>query len=154
MSSTGAGGGWRRLWRSLAGRIWLTSVLLVALMGALGVGIAARLAILEQSVNQVLSRNYRSIQAGNGMLAVIGAMRGGGLTRAQARSDFERLLNIQRHNETEPGESELTEAIAQQGGDFFAAPGSSASGATALEHSLAALITLNERAMFSADRHT
>ncbi len=154
MSSTGAGGGWRRLWWSLAGRIWLTSVLLVALMGALGVGIAARLAILEQSVNQVLSRNYRSIQAANGMLAAIGALRGGGLTREEARSDFERLLNIQRHNETEPGEGEITETIAQQGGDFFNAPDSGASGAAALEHSLAQLIALNERAMFSADRHT
>src|SRR5579862_11828 len=52
-------GGWRRLWWSLAGRIWLTSLALVILMGALGVSIAARLAILERSVNRVLSRNYR-----------------------------------------------------------------------------------------------
>ena len=153
MSSTAAGGGWRRLWWSLAGRIWLTSVLLVALMGALGVGIAARLGILERSVNQVLSRNYRSIQAANGMLAALGGLRGGDLTRAQARSDFDRLLNIQRHNVTEPGEADLTETIARQADDFFAAaPG--APRPAALEHSLAGLITLNERAMFSADRHT
>ncbi len=152
MSSTGAGGGWHRLWWSLAGRIWLTSVLLVALMGALGVGIAARLAILERSVNQVLSRNYRSIQVANGMLAAMGGLRAGGLTREQARTDFERLLNVQRRNETEPGESELTETIGRQADDFFAAPG--ASGGPALEHSLAELIALNERAMFSADRHT
>lgn len=154
MSSTGAGGGWHRLWWSLAGRIWLTSVLLVALMGALGVGIAARLAILERSVNQVLSRNYRSIQAANGMLGALGGWRSGGLSRERARLDFERLLNVQRHNETEPGESELTETIAQQAHDFFTANTTSASRGVAVEHSLADLIALNERAMFSADRHT
>ena len=76
MLDTAAGaGGWRRLWWSLAGRIWLTSVLLVALMGVLGVSIAARLAILERSVNRVLSRNYRSIQAANGMLEALGTLR-------------------------------------------------------------------------------
>jgi NtrC-family two-component system sensor histidine kinase KinB len=155
MSSTAAGGGWRRLWWSLAGRTWLTSVLLVALMGALGVGIAARLAILERSVNRVLSRNYRSIQAANGMLAAVGGLRSGDLTPARARADFARLLNVQRHNVTEPGEAELTETIARQADDFFAA--AQAAGAprpAALELSLADLIALNERAMFSADRHT
>src|SRR5260370_20191344 len=155
MSSTAAGGGWRRLWWSLAGRIWLTSVLLVALMGALGVGIAARLGILERSVNQVLSRNYRSIQAANGMLAALGGLRGGDLTRTQARADFDRLLNIQRHNVTEPGEAELTETIARQADDFFAAvPATGAPRPAALQRSLAGLIARNERAMFSADRHT
>ena len=69
-------GRWRRLWWSLAGRIWLTSLLLVVLMGMLGVSIAARLAVLERSVNRVLSRNYRSIQAANGMLQALGAWHG------------------------------------------------------------------------------
>ena len=101
---TAAQAGWRRLWWSLAGRIWLTSVVLVVLMGALGVSIAARLAILERSVNRVLSRNYRSIQAANGMLAALDHLRGGDQTPAQARAAFTRMLEIERHNLTEPGE--------------------------------------------------
>jgi two-component system, NtrC family, sensor histidine kinase KinB len=145
------GGGWRRLWWSLAGRIWLTSVLLVVLMGALGVSIAARLAILERSVNRVLSRNYRSIQAANAMLAEVAGLRSGDLTRERARADFEHWLNIGRNNLTEPGEAAITDRIARQGTDFFAAPLRSPA---PLEGSLANLIELNERAMFSADRHT
>ncbi len=94
MSHTAAGRRWRRLWWSLAGRIWLTSVLLVALMGALGVSIAARLAILERSVNRVLSRNYRSIQAANGMLEALGSLRDGDQSPAQARTDFYRMLSV------------------------------------------------------------
>src|SRR6185437_5541803 len=110
MSLNAAGGGvWRRLWWSLAGRIWLTSVVLVVLMGILGVSIAARLAILERSVNWVLSRNYRSIQAAHGMLAAIDHIRGGEQTQPQALADFDRMLQIQRHNLTENGEGVLTE---------------------------------------------
>ncbi len=146
-------GGWRRLWWSLAGRIWLTSLALVILMGALGVSIAARLAILERSVNRVLSRNYRSIQAAQGMSAAIEHLRTGDQTRAQARADFDRMLSIERHNLTEPGEGELAARIARQAGAFFAAPDTRGA-PLALQQSLAALIALNERAMFSADRHT
>jgi signal transduction histidine kinase len=149
------GGRWHRLWWSLAGRMWLTSVVLVAVMGALGVGIAARLAILERSVNQVLSRNYRSIRAANGMLAAIDAERSGDSARAQAQAGFERWFDIQRHNVTEPGEAELTATIARQGGEFFASAAHSVgANPAALTHSLSDLIAMNERAMFSADRHT
>jgi NtrC-family two-component system sensor histidine kinase KinB len=153
MSNPAASGGWRRLWWSLAGRIWLTSLVLVVLMGALGVGIAARLAILESSVNRVLSRNYRSIQAAQGMLAAVDHFRSGDQSRTQARADFDRMLEIQRHNLTETGEGALTETIARQAREFFSAP-SNSDPPGALQHSLAALIALNERAMFSADRHT
>jgi two-component system, NtrC family, sensor histidine kinase KinB len=149
------GGRWHRLWWSLAGRIWLTSVLLVVVMGALAVGVAARLAILERSVNQVLSRNYRSIQAANGMLAALGAERSGDLARAQAQADFARWLDVQRHNVTEPGEGELTATIARQGDAFFASTAHSGGPRpAALARSLSDLILMNERAMFSADRHT
>jgi len=156
MSQTAANGGrWRRLWWSLAGRIWLTSVVLVVLMGALGVSIAARLAILERSVNRVLSRNYRSIQAAEGMLAALDHYRSGDQTPEQARADFARMLEIERHNLTEPGEGELAEAIARQAGELFAAaPHGGRGPAASVQRSLAALIELNERAMFSADRHT
>ncbi len=146
-------GRWRRLWWSLAGRIWLTSLLLVVLMGMLGVSIAARLAVLERSVNRVLSRNYRSIQAANGMLQALGAWHGATQEdRAQARTDFSRMLEVARHNVTEPGEKEIVETIGRQADQLFAgAPGASG---PALQRALADLIAINERAMFSADRHT
>ena len=151
---TAAQGGWRRLWWSLAGRIWLTSVVLVVLMGALGVSIAARLAILERSVNRVLSRNYRSIQAAHGMLTALDHLRTGDQTPAQARAAFDRMLEIERHNLTEPGEGALTDSIARQADEFFAVAPGAKRPPLALERSLADLIALNERAMFSADRHT
>ncbi|HEV3110679.1 MAG TPA: ATP-binding protein [Candidatus Binataceae bacterium] len=151
---TAAQSGWRRLWWSLAGRIWLTSVVLVMLMGALGVSIAYRLAILERSVNRVLSRNYRSIQAANGMLAAMDHLRSGDQTPAQARTGFDRMLEIERHNLTEPGEGALTDTIARQADEFFAAAPGARRSPLVLERSLADLIALNERAMFSADRHT
>ncbi len=154
LKNAASGGGWRRLWWSLAGRIWLTSVMLVLLMAILGVSIAARLAILERSVNRVLSRNYRSIQAAQGMLAALHHLRSGDQTAAQAQADFERMLEIQRHNLTEPGEGELTESIAHQAAQLFAAAPARRPDTTALKHSLADLIALNERGMFSADRHT
>ena len=154
MLQTAAGaGGWRRLWWSLAGRIWLTSVLLVLLMGVLGVSIAARLAILERSVNQVLSRNYRSIQAANGMLQALSAFHSGETNPAEDRAGFERMLSVARGNITEPGEDKIVETIARQAGDFFAGP-PNASVPAGLHRSLAGLIAINERAMFSADRHT
>ncbi len=53
---------------------------------------------------------------------------------------------------TEPGEKEIIETIARQADDFFAGP--AAQVPTALQRSLAGLIAINERAMFSADRHT
>ena len=153
MLNTAADAGrWRRLWWSLAGRIWLTSLLLVVLMGMLGVSIAARLAVLERSVNRVLSRNYRSIQAANGMLQALGAWHGSSQDSVQARADFDRMLDVARHNVTETGEKEIIETIARQAGQLFAgAPGASAQ---PLQRSLADLIAINERAMFSADRHT
>ncbi len=141
------------MWWSLAGRIWLTSVVLVVLMGALGVSIASRLAILERSVNRVLSRNYRSIQAAQGMQSALDHLRAGDWTPAQARAEFNRMLEIERHNLTEPGEGELADTIARQADVFFAAS-DARHPPLALEKSLHDLIVLNERAMFSADRHT
>ncbi len=151
LQSAANGGVWRRLWWSLAGRIWLTSVVLVVLMGALGVSIAARLAILERSVNRVLSRNYRSIQAAQGMLAALDHLRAGDQRAAQSRAEFDRMLEVERHNLTEPGEGELADAIARQADSFFAG---ARRRPLELEQSLQDLIVLNERAMFSADRHT
>lgn len=146
-------GGWRRLWASLAGRIWLISVLLVVLMGLLGVSIAARLATLERSVNRVLSGNYRTIQAANGMLEALSASQSGDQNRTEVQASFERMLKIARGNITEPGEKEIIEKIARQADSFLGDPHDTRVRAS-LQRSLADLIAVNERAMFSVDRHT
>lgn len=151
--------GLRRLWWSLAGRVWLTNLALVVLMAALGVLAGSRLAVLERSVNRVLSRNYLSVQAARGMLAAINGLRTGDLGAAQAETDFARWLEVERHNITEPGEARLVARIGEAGARFFAAArdraaGGDRAGAQRLAGLLAELVRLNEHAMFSADRHT
>ena len=92
-SARGASGG---LWWSLAGRVWLTNLILVLLMAALGVLAISRLALLESSVNRALSRNYQSIQAAQKMSGVIAAFRSGDLSASQARADFRQWLAAER----------------------------------------------------------
>src|SRR5271169_6010027 len=100
----GASGG---LWWSLAGRVWLTNLILVLLMAALGVLAISRLAVLESSVNRVLSRNYQSIQAAQKMSGAIAAFRTGDLSAAQAEALFRQWLAAEQGNITEPGEDRL-----------------------------------------------
>jgi NtrC-family two-component system sensor histidine kinase KinB len=49
-----AAGRLSRLWWSLAGRIWLTNLILVLMMAALGVVIISRLAVMERSESMLL----------------------------------------------------------------------------------------------------
>ena len=154
-SARGASGG---LWWSLAGRVWLTNLILVLLMAALGVLAISRLAVLESSVNRVLSRNYQSIRAAHQMSGTIAAFRTGGLGVSQAQADFRKWLAVEQGNVTEPGEDRLAAQIAADGGRFFSAPSSSTGPSAALARRLAdeidALVAMNEHAMFSADRRT
>jgi two-component system, NtrC family, sensor histidine kinase KinB len=157
-TSSGGASGLRRLWWSLTGRIWLTNVLLVLLMAALGVLAISRLGVLESSVNRVLSRNYRSIEVANGMLRAIMGVRTRDLSVSQARVRFQRWIDVEQHNLTEPGEGELAARIAADGEKFFESAGTSPDRSAALsrtlETELRELIAMNEHAMFSADRRT
>jgi two-component system, NtrC family, sensor histidine kinase KinB len=146
----------RRLWWSLAGRVWLTNLILVLLMAALGVLAISRLAVLEVSVNRVLSRNYLSIEAAHAMSRAVAGFRTGDLSAQEARADFKRWLEVERHNLTEPGEPRLAAQIAEDGDQFFRLPTGTARDAAArkVEHDLEALVAMNEHAMFSADRRT
>ncbi len=154
-SIAGGRGGFRRLWWSLAGRVWLTNLALVLLMAALGVLAISRLAVLESSVNRVLSRNYLSIEAAHEMFRAVAGVRSGDLIAARAQADFRRWLKIEQENLTEPGEDRLAAEIAAAGDRFFNAPPDQRGEAAArLEARLAELIAMNEHAMFSADRRT
>src|SRR5271156_685242 len=155
-SSAGSGSGGLR-W-SIAGRVWLTNLILVLLMAALGMVAISRIAVLESAVNRVLSRNYRSIEAAHGMSAAIADLRTRDLSASQARENFQSWLKVEQQNLTEPGEDRLADQIAADGDILFrsadATPAQSAESARRVERELASLIALNEHAMFSADRHT
>jgi signal transduction histidine kinase/HAMP domain-containing protein len=153
----GAGGGTGSLWWSLAGRVWLTNLMLVLLMAALGVLAISRLAALESSVNRVLSRNYLSIRASHEMFRAIARFRTGELSTEQAQADFRRWLKVTQQNLSEPGEDRIVGQIAVTGDEVFRPnAGLAQRGETAslLENQLARLVALNEHGMFSADRHT
>ncbi len=154
MTDSASGG----LWWSLAGRVWLTNLILVLLMAALGVLATSRLAVLESSVNRMLSRNYQSIRAAHQMSGAVAAFRTGDLSAQQAQTEFRKWLAIEQANVTEPGEDRLAAQIAADGSRFFSAPPSataqSAELARRLDTAMDALVAMNEHAMFSADRHT
>ncbi len=152
-------GAFSRAWWSLAGRVWLTIFVVVFLMAALGALAISRLSILESSVNSVLLRNYRSIEAAHGMQDAIGGLRSGDLGVERAEADFRRWLEVERSNITEPGEGGLAAALGDEGGRFFDAAKRAGGGRRSdrdvrLEKLLHELIELNEHAMFSADRRT
>jgi NtrC-family two-component system sensor histidine kinase KinB len=155
-SSAGSGSGGLR-W-SIAGRVWLTNLILVLLMAALGMVAISRIAVLESAVNLVLSRNYRSIEAAHGMSAAIADLRTRDLSASQAQENFQRWLKVEQQNLTEPGEDRLAAQIAADGDALFgsanASPAQSSDLALRVERELAGLVALNEHAMFSADRRT
>ncbi len=160
MVSGAPGAALGRAWWSLAGRLWLTIVVVVLLMAALGALAIARLPVLERSVNEVLARNYLSIGASHGMQDAIARLRSGDLPPDQAHQQFNHWLDVEQHNITEPGEDELAARIGAESRRYFdsarqsIAAGRPLAGDEKLERDLEQLITLNERAMFSANRRT
>ncbi|HEY2663277.1 MAG TPA: ATP-binding protein [Candidatus Binataceae bacterium] len=147
-----------RLWWSLAGRIWLTNLVLLLLMAALLALAISRIGILESAVNRVLSRNYQSIQAANGMIRAISIYGNGESTPDQSRRLFNRWLKVEKTNLTEPGEDQLALRIGLLADALFAGGRPAGAGAARaredLLRSLQDLIVMNEHAMFSADRET
>jgi signal transduction histidine kinase len=146
-------------WWSLSGRLWLTTLLFSFLMAALGVLAISRLSVLESSVNHVLSRNYSSVRAVDGMKEAIARFRAGDLAREAAQARFTYWFGIEQRNLTEPGEDALTATVARQAGDFFNLARTDPArarqvGAPALSLALDQIVELNEHAMFSADRRT
>jgi NtrC-family two-component system sensor histidine kinase KinB len=161
MMSTGApGAALGRAWWSLAGRLWLTILVVVLLMAALGALAIARLPVLERSVNEVLARNYLSIGAGHGMEDAVARLRSGDLAADKAERQFNRWLDIEQHNITERGEDRLAAEIGAEGRRYFdsarrsLAAGRPAGSDEKLENEIHELIALNEDAMFSANRRT
>jgi signal transduction histidine kinase/biopolymer transport protein ExbB/TolQ len=146
-------------WWSLTGRIWLTTLLFSLLMAGLSVLAISRLSVLESSVNHVLSRNYSSVKAVDGMKDAISRFRAGDLARESAQARFSHWFEIEQRNLTEPGEDALTATVARQAGDFFNLARTDPArarqaGAPALSLALDQIVELNEHAMFSADRRT
>ena len=139
---------------------------LTATFGITALVAVSRLRLLETSVTDVLSRNYRSIEAAEGMAQSIAqlqlAARDGRVAAVgpALRTEFERWLAVERGNCTEEGEAELAAQIERQAQPLFdAARGGAAAdrvdaAAAAMQHDLETLLALNKNAMFAADRRT
>ena len=151
---------------SLRGRLRLLTVSLTVAFGAAALLAVSHLRVLETSVTEILSRNYRSIEAAEGMARVVAALRlavrDGRCPSACAdlRSAFERWLAVEHSNYTEPGEPELADRIDTKARALFASATAGApierleGEANDLDHDLDALVALNKNAMFAADRGT
>ncbi|TMB53720.1 MAG: HAMP domain-containing protein [Deltaproteobacteria bacterium] len=150
---------------SLRGRLRLLTVSLTVAFGAAALLAVSHLRVLETSVTEILSRNYRSIEAAEGMAHVLGDLRlavhDGRCPSACAElwTTFERWLTVEHGNYTEAGEAELARRIDTEARALFADATAATSdrldGATAeLDRDLHSLIALNKNAMFAADRGT
>jgi len=150
---------------SLRGRLRLLTVSLTVAFGAAALLAVSHLRVLETSVTEILSRNYRSIEAAEGMAHVLGDLRlavhDGRCPSACAElwTTFERWLTVEHGNYTEAGEAELARRIDTEARALFAdataATADRLDGATAeLDRDLHSLIALNKNAMFAADRGT
>jgi NtrC-family two-component system sensor histidine kinase KinB len=139
---------------------------LTATLGLTALVAVSRLRILETSVTDVLSRNYRSIEAAGGMArAVVRVQLAAHDGRAAevgpgVRAEFDNWIAVERRNYTEVGESDLAARVDRQGRALFdaalagAAPARIDADAAAVLSDLDALVALNKNAMFAADRRT
>src|SRR3989454_6751983 len=151
---------------SLRGRLRLLTVSLTVAFGAAALLAVSHLRVLETSVTEILSRNYRSIEAAEGMARVLAdlrlAVRDGRCPDAcgDLWTTFEQWLAVEHGNYTEPGEVELARRIDTEARALFAAATAGASverldrDAGDLDRDLHALVALNKNAMFAADRGT
>lgn len=149
---------------SLRGRVRLLNLSLTVALALAAVVAVSRLQVLQGAVTQVLSRDYRSIEAAAGMLravdGVVVAAHDGRCAREcpALRAGFERALAIGRASYTDPGESELVKNIERRGLAVFDAALANAplerldAEASSLRGDLDALVLLNRDAMFAADR--
>ena len=150
---------------SLGQRLRLLTLGLTAAFAVAALFAVARLQVLERSVTAVLSRNYRSIEAAEGMRRSVGALqlavREGACASACAalEQEFRRWLEIEHANYTEPGEPALADDVESRARAMFASAraglGTSVDEeAEAIGRDLDALVGLNRDAMFAADRRT
>ena len=139
---------------------------LTATFGLTALAAVSRLRLLETSVTDVLSRNYRSIEAASGMSRTIAALELAaheGRAAAVApdlRAQFAEWLAVEHGNYTEAGEADLATDIDRQGAALFdaaaagAGPDRIAAATAPLQHDLETLVALNKTAMFDAGRRT
>src|SRR5215470_18072721 len=139
---------------------------LTVTFGLTALAAVSRLRLLETSVTDVLSRNYRSIEAAGGMARAITALelaaREGRAAAAapQLRAQFGEWLAVEHGNYTEAGEADLAATIDRRGQALFDAAAAGAdvarisADAESVHHDLDTLVALNKSAMFDAGRRT
>jgi two-component system, NtrC family, sensor histidine kinase KinB len=139
---------------------------LTATFGITALVAVSRLRQLETSVTDVLSRNYRSIEAAQGMAQSIAQVQlaahdgRAASVGPELRAEYDRWSTIERGNCTEEGEAEIVARIDRLARPLFdvALAGAPVErvdrGAAAVQLDLDTLIALNKNAMFAADRRT
>lgn len=138
----------------------VTPALLLLVVGVAGV---ASLDHLRQVAGRILSDNYQTIQQARRLersLSQLEALEAAAVPAAEARTRrevlaeaFEDALRGSEGNVTEPGEAQLLASIREQW-TTLRQPLPRAGAAAALHGSIAELVGLNERAMFSYERET
>jgi NtrC-family two-component system sensor histidine kinase KinB len=148
---------------SLRSRIRNGTLLLLALVIALGVYALPRLDRLGGAIRETLYRNYISIEVGQNMHAALRALelaeRDGKAREAlpAARDSFMHWMEIEKHDITEVGEPAIADDIEARANLLFDAIANAPPGARhdrefeELDARIDDLIALNKAAMFRAD---
>ncbi len=148
---------------SLQSRIRNGTLILLILVVALGAYTLPKLFSLAGAIRETLYRNYVSIDAAQHMHAVLRnlqlAERSGTAKQVlpQSRDDFNRWMDIERHDFTEAGEPELADDIQHRGDQLFSDLAAAPPGVyhdqefAELHQRLDDLIEMNKAAMFRAD---
>jgi NtrC-family two-component system sensor histidine kinase KinB len=148
---------------SLQSRIRNGTLILLVLVVALGAYTLPKLFSLAGAIRETLYRNYVSIDASQHMHAVLRnlqlAERSGNAKQAlpQSRDEFNRWMDVEKHDFTEVGEPELAADIQRRGDQLFADLASAPPGVyhdqqfEQLHQRLDDLIEMNKAAMFRAD---
>lgn len=139
----------------------VTPALLILVVGVAGI---ASLDHLRQVAGRILSNNYQTIQQARRLersLSQLEALQGAAVPAAEALEQgqalaevFEDALRGCERNVTERGEAQLLARIREQWTALRQTPHNEGAAAPALHGSIAELVGLNERAMFSYERET
>ena len=153
---------------SLRSRIRNGALMMLVLVLALGTLAIPNIHRLGHAINRTLYRNYLSIEAAEEMHSALYAVQlavfQGNLAAVlpPSKGRFERWLNVELGNITEPGEGPLANDIKRRSDALFARlqsnspppPDHYQRELVPLQHEIDGITQLNEKAMFRADSHS
>ncbi|HVY62145.1 MAG TPA: ATP-binding protein [Planctomycetota bacterium] len=134
---------------SLRTKLLIAMAALFAVLGAF-VGFASlRFRSLGSAIERILQENYRSVTAVEDMKEALERQESS-RDAARFRARFERALDVERHNITEPGEADLVRDLVAAYDAYSAAPDPARF--ERVKEILDEVLDMNHRAMLAADR--